>query len=412
MANKPFVSDIESLAKQSALYPQESPAVIERSQESMLIGIPKEKAQHENRLCLTPESVGVLVANGHQVVIETGAGSAANYSDRDYSEKGARIVYSAKEAFQAEIVLKVHRATIQEVEYMKSGTILISTIREASLGQDYLRALNRRRITALAFELIEDKGGSKPVVRSMSEIAGNSVLPIASEYLSTTRNGRGILLGGVTGVPPLKMVILGAGTVGETVARVARALGAEVKVFDNHHYKLRRLKRELHEQVYTSIIDADVLRKELLEADVVVGALRSQEGRGLCVVSEEMVMDMKEGAVIVDVSINQGGCFETSTPTSLSSPIFVKHGVIHYCVPNVASRVATTATRALSHIFTPILLQMASLGGIEEIMYRKEWFVKGVYAFEGFVTNKNIAEMHRMEYRDLSLLLAARMSCR
>lgn len=399
---------MEALARQSALYPQEQPVKVKSNPRALLIGVPKEKELQENRLCLTPESVGILVNNGHEIVIETEAGEEAGYADNLYSEKGARIVYSSREAFNCDIVLKVEPPSLDELDYMKRGATLISAIQMSHLQIEYLKAVALKKLTAVAFELIEDKGNLKPVVRSMSEIASYRIITLAGEYLSKTKNGQGVIFGGVTGVPPVKIVILGAGTIAENVARVARTLGADVRIFDNHHYKLRRIKKDLGEQLYTSIIDNYTLSRELEDADVVIGALRSEEGRSLCVVSDEMVQNMKEGALIIDASISQGGCFETSRITSHDSPSYIKHGVIHYCVPNIASSVPRTATRALSYIFTPILLQLARESKVEDMIASKAWFMKGVYSYNGYVTNEHIAKKFGMNCKDLGLLLAAR----
>ena len=402
--HKPSVD--ESIVTKASMYPQEAPAKIKSSKQSLVIGVPKEVALQEKRVCLTPDSVGVLVANGHEIIIESNAGEGANFPDHLYSDKGAQIVYAAKEALEANIVLKVEPPTLEEIGYMKPNSTLISAIQYSQLKPDYLKRLCSKRITAAGFELIEDKGGLKPIVRSMSEIASSCVISIAGELLSNQSDGMGVIFGGVTGVPPLKVVIIGAGTMGENVARSARGLGAEVRIFDNHHYKLRRLKKDLGDQYYTSIIDTSTLSKELEDADVVVGALRAEDGVSQCVVSEEMVSNMKRGAVIIDASISEGGCFETSQVTTHDHPSFVKHGVIHYCVPNITARVSRTATRALSYIFTPILNQISRYGGVQEMIWEKEWFMKGIYTFNGCVTNESMAIKHGFNYRDLSLIMA------
>jgi alanine dehydrogenase len=401
------LTSLENLAKEHALYPQESLLEVKKGNMSLYIGIPKEKEDLENRVCLTPESVGLLVNNGHQIVVETGAGSNAKFSDKEYSDAGAKIAYSQEEVFQADIVLKVEPPTIEEVEYMKPGKTLISALQTASLQPELLKAILQKKLIALAYEFIEDKVGGMPVVRAMSEIAGSTVMLIAAEYLSSVKNGKGVILGGITGVPPTKVVILGAGTVAEYAARTAIGLGAEVKVFDNQVYKLRRLKHDLGLQIYTSTIDTVTLQKELSEADVAIGSLRSDEGSP-CVVTEDMVAQMKPDSVIIDVSIDQGGCFETSRITDHKNPVFRKYDVIHYCVPNIPSRVARTATTALSNIFTPVFLQIAKKGGVEDLIYSKEWFMKGVYSYKGTLTNPYIAKKFDMKYKDLRLLLAAR----
>jgi alanine dehydrogenase len=397
---------IEVLAQSHALYPQESLLKIEEKKRNLYIGIPKEMETMENRVCLTPDAVGILVANGNQVIIEAGAGKYAKFTDQEYSENGATISYSTEEVFQADIVLKVEPPTLEETGMMKQGKTLISALQTAMITPEYIAGLNQKKLTSLAFELIEDKAGAMPVVRAMSEIAGSTVMTIAAEYLNSI-NGKGVILGGITGVPPTKVLILGAGTVAEYAARTGIGLGAEVKVFDNQLYRLRRLKHDLGLQIYTSTIDTYTLRKELQEADVVIGSLRAEEGSP-CVVTEDMIMEMKPNSVVIDVSIDQGGCFETSRVTNLKDPVFRKHDIIHYCVPNIPSIVARTASTALSNIFTPILLQIEKKGGVEELIYAKEWFMKGVYTYKGNLTNSYIARKLGLKYKDLNLLLAAR----
>lgn len=395
------------LATESALYPKEALMAIKERDHKLYIGLPKESEDFENRVCLTPEAVALLVNNGHEVIVETNAGINAKFSDREYSEAGAKISYSAQEVYQSDIILKVEPPTLEEIAFLKPGKTVISALQMARLEKDYFDEINTKKITALAFEFIEDKGGSIPVVRAMSEIAGSAVMLIAAEYLSS-KNGKGIILGGITGVPPTKVVILGAGTVAEYATRTALGLGAEVKVFDNHVYKLRRLKHNLGVQIYTSTIDTITLRNELKEADVVIGSLRTDEGSP-CVVTEEMIAEMQPNSVIIDVSIDQGGCFETSHLTDHKNPVFRKHDVIHYCVPNIASRVARTASTALSNIFTPMLLQIAKKGGVEDIIFSRDWFMKGVYAYKGFVTNPYIAKKFDLKYREMNLLMATRL---
>jgi alanine dehydrogenase len=400
------LTGLETLAKEHALYPQESLLKVKEGSHKLYIGIPKEMEHFEKRVCLTPEAVALLVNNGHEIIVEAGAGINAKFSDQEYSEAGAKIGYSPQEVFAADIVLKIEPPTLTEISYMKQGKTLISALQTGKLTADFIHAINKSKTTGIAFELIEDKVGGMPVVRAMSEIAGSTVMLIAAEYLNSN-NGKGIILGGITGVPPTSVVILGAGTVAEFAARTAIGLGAEVKVFDNQVYKLRRLKHDLGLQIYTSTIDTITLRKQLQEADVVIGSLRSDEGSP-CVVTEEMVAEMKPNSVIIDVSIDQGGCFETSRITDHQNPVFRKYDVIHYCVPNIASRVARTATTALSNIFTPILLQIADKGGVEDMIYSKEWFMKGIYTYKGNLTNPYIAKKFNLKYKDMSLILAAR----
>lgn len=375
---------------------------------SLNIGIPKEVSLQENRVSLNPESVGLLVANGHQVTVESTAGIKAKFSDREYSECGAKISYDTAEVFKCDIVLKVEPPTPQEIEYLVPGKTLISALQIGNQTVDYLQALNDKRITGIAIEQIEDKVGGLPTVRAMSEVAGSTVILIATEYLSSVNNGKGILLGGITGVPPTEVLILGAGTVAEYAARAALGLGAQIQIFDNHIYKLRRIKHALGQQVYTSTIDTATLIESLKSADVVIGAIRAEKGRTRYVVTEEMVASMKPDSIIIDVSIDQGGCFETSEITTHSNPVYRKFDVIHYCVPNIASRVARTATNAFSHIFTPILLQIAEAGSVEDMIFANRWFMRGVYTFKGNITNSDVGTKFKLKCKDLSLFIGTR----
>ncbi len=390
------------------LIPKESPSKVRKNQRSLLVGLPKEISGQEKRVVITPESVGLLTNNGIQVIVEAGAGLSAKFSDQDYSDAGAKVTSSKKEVMEAEIILKVDPPTQQELADMSMGSCLISALQLGRQNQEFIQTLNEKKITAVAFEYLEDKVGGMPVVRAMSEIAGSTVMLIASEYLSSVNEGKGLIMGGVTGVPPTQVVIIGAGTVAEYAARTALGLGANIKVFDNHIYKLRRLKQLLGQQVYTSTIDNFSLSQALSEADVVIGALREEKGRNKIVVSEEMVANMMHGSIIIDVSIDQGGCIETARMTSHEEPVYQMHDVIHYCVPNIASRVARTASYSLSNIFTPIILQMADLGGAEEMIFNYKWFLRGVYTYRGSLTNAYLGRKFGLSHKELQLLLAAR----
>jgi alanine dehydrogenase len=390
------------------LIPKESPALSKKGGKPMTLGLPKEISLQEKRVVLTPEAVGILVNNGVDVLVETNAGEQAKFSDQEYSDAGAKIAYSRKEVFSADVVVKVDAPTLEEIADMSVGACLISALQLEKQSADYIQALNTKKITSLAFEYLEDKVGGMPVVRAMSEIAGSTVMLIASEYLSSVNEGKGLILGGITGVPPTKVVILGAGTVAEYAARTALGLGANIKVFDNHLYKLRRIKQLLGQQIATSTLDNASLSQALTEADVVIGALRAEKGQNKIVVTEEMVAKMIPGSILIDVSIDQGGCVETARMTTHENPVYRTHDVIHYCVPNIASRVARTASYSLSNIFTPILLHMNDLGGAEEMIFTYKWFLKGVYTYRGSLTNAFMAKKFGLNHKELQLLLAAR----
>ncbi len=399
----------EKIARESALYPQEQLVKVKEGSGTLFIGIPKETSLQENRLPMTPEGASLLVANGHEVWVEAGAGKGCKYNDNDFSDAGAKIVYDTKEVYQANMVMKVEPPTLEEIKMLREGCILISALQIGNQQKEYIRALNQKKILAVGYELIEDRAGDLPAVRAMSEIAGSMAVLTAAEYLSKIDNGRGVILGGVSGVAPTKVVILGAGTVAEYAARAALGLGAQVQVFDNQIYKLRRLRHILGQQIYTATIDSVTLADALETADVAIGAKRADSGRSGVIVTEEMVANMKPDAIIVDVSIDQGGNFETSEVTTHEKPVFRKLDVIHYCVPNMASRVPRTATQAFNNIFTPLLIQAGEMGGLEEMIFRYPWIMNGVYTFKGACTNQHIARKFGLSYKDLSLFGAARL---
>jgi alanine dehydrogenase len=402
------LSGFEELAQESKLYPQESLLQVKKQQNVLYIGIPKENSFQENRLAITPDGVHLLVNNGHEVRIESGAGKESRFTDKEFSDAGAKIVYSTEEVFRADIILKVEPSTLDEINLMNPGKVLISALQLGNQTPEYLKAINAKKLTALAYEFIEDKAGGMPAVRAMSEIAGSTVMLIAAEYLSNVNNGKGILLGGITGVPPAKVVILGAGTVAEYTARAALGLGVDIQIFDNHIYKLRRLKHALGQQVFTSTLNNVLLTEAIKQADVLIGAMRIEKGKMQIIISEEMVATMKPGSVIIDVSIDQGGCIETSEITTHDNPIFTKYGVIHFCVPNIASRVPRTATTAINNIFVPMLLQASNEGGIDGMIFNNSWFMRGIYAYNGHLTNEHISNKFKIPYKDLNLLIAPR----
>jgi len=401
-------SSFAALAK-SALSPQEKLMKVKKDKHAFFIGLPREIAFQENRISLTPEAVALLVDHGHDVWVETKAGEGSKFSDKQYSEAGAKIAYTTQEVYKADIILKIEPPTTDELEHFRPGQTLISALQLGHTNPDYITVLLKKRVTALAYEFIEDKVGGMPIIRALSEIAGNAAVSIAAQFLSNTDKGKGIILGGITGVPPTRIVIIGAGTVAENAARAALAMGADVQVFDNHLYKLRRLKHLLGQQIYTSTIDTFTLSQALKTADVVIGALRAEKGRVRHVVSEEMVQDMKPDSLIIDLSIDQGGCIATSEITNHNRPTFRKYDVVHYCVPNISSRVAHTATTALSNIFTPTILRASEEGGLEEMIFLHKWFMKGVYAYKGHLVNESVARKFKMKHKNIELVLAARM---
>ena len=373
----------------------------------LFIGIPRETSFQENRIALTPESVSVLVANGHRVVMETKAGEGASYSDRDYSDAGAKIAKSKKEVFECDILVKSAPVCEDELELLKPHQFIISPIHLAAMKQNILAKMMSKKITALSFENLKDDSGHNPIVRSMSEIAGSAVMLIAGQYLSNANNGKGVLVGGISGIPPTKVIIIGAGIVGEQAARTALAMGASVKVFDNSIYRLKRLQNNIGVRLYTSVIEPGILSKQLKICDVAVGALSSYGGRTPLVVTEEMVSRMRPGSVIVDVCIDHGGCFETSSITSHTEPVFKKYDVIHYCVPNIPSGFARTASQAISNVLMPLMLEMADDGGFENLVWYKINIRSGIYLFKGALTNFQLSERFDLKFTDLNLLIAS-----
>jgi len=386
------------------LIPQEEKLEVKRQKGELFIGLPKETQLGEKRVCLTPDAVSALSAHGHKIVIETGAGENANFSDKQYSDAGAKISYDIEEAFKCNIVLKVAPPTSEEIEYMNPQTILISSLQLKTQHKKYFECLAKKRITAVAFDYIKDEHNTYPIVKSLSEIAGTASVLIAAELMSGTNKGNGLLLGNIGGVPPSSVVIFGAGTVGEYAAKTAIGLGSRVKVFDNSISKLRKLQDAISSPIYTSTLQPKSIAKALMRCDVAIGAIRGKNRSPICG-TEEMVETMKEGAVIVDVSIDRGGCFETSNVTTHTTPTFIKHGVVHYCVPNIPARYARTASVSISNIFTPYLLSIAEEGGFENAARFDKSLRNGMYFYHGILTNRTVADWFDLPFRDINLLL-------
>jgi len=388
--------------------PQEEMLEIGKKKQKLVIGIPKENKKHESRVGLTPEAVEILVNNEHEIIIEKGAGLAANYTDTYYSENGAQIVDSKSEVYQCDIVLKIAPPTIEEIGLFKNNQILLSSLHFPSQTEEYIRQLMRKKVTAISFEGLKDRDNNcYPVVRSMSEIAGTTSILIAAEYLSNVHEGKGVLLGGITGITPTEVIILGAGTAAEYAARAALGLGAFIKVFDYSVTKLKRLQTNLSNRLFTSVFHPRVIKKHLKSADIVIGAVHLGDKGPLFLITEEMVKEMKKGAVIVDLSIDQGGCIETSECRNHSNPVYTKYDVIHYCVPNIASRVARTASIALSNVFNPLLLSIADAGGVQKHLKDDLGLRHGVYIYNGILTNTRIGNHFGIPSKDIDLLMAA-----
>ncbi len=391
---RPFSKDI--------LIPQEERLAIQFRKSELQIGIPKEIRLQEQRICLTPDAVGTLVAHGHKIIMESGAGEGANFSDQDYAEMGARITYDTEEVFKSHIILKVEPPDLKETGYLQPESIVISALQIKTQKKELIERLIQNKITAIAYEFLKDEQGSFPIVRAQSEIAGTASMLIAAELLTKPHIGKNLLLGNISGVPPASVVIIGAGTVGEFAAKTALGLGAAVKVFDNSVTRLRRLKTLLGNQVYTSTINPNVILEALQRTDVLVGAIRGKS-RTPIIITEPMIQMMQEGSVFIDVSIDRGGVSETSELTTHSDPIVVKHGVVHYGVPNIPARYARTASLSLSNIFLPYLLELGEKGGIDGAARFNRGLRNGIYVYKGILTNKSVAEWFQLNYKDINL---------
>lgn len=381
----------------------------ETKAKSLTIGIPRETILCEHRVALVPYSLRTLTGYGHKVIVEREAGKDSYFSDIDYTESGAEICQSREEVYKSLVIIKVAPPTPEEIDLMSPDSILICPLQIPVLTSEYLEKIRKKRITALAMEYLKSEDGSFPIVRTMSEIAGASAILTAAEYLTNSKGGRGVLLGGISGVPPAKIVILGAGFVAENAIRVAQGLGASVRVFDNNITKLMRLQHVLGRHIHTSTFNPVHLAYQLLSADVVIGAMHSKTGRSPVLVTEEMVSKMKDGAVIIDISIDQGGCIETSKLTTLDAPSFVKHGVIHYCVPNIASKFSRTSSQSISNIITPLLIKIGSMGHIDHVLHNHPGIRNGCYAYKGCITNEYLAKKFEQKYTPIDLLLTSQL---
>jgi alanine dehydrogenase len=396
-----------SITASFSYLPLEETLEIVPKKEQLFIGIPREDNFPENRVPLTPSAVSVIVNNGHQVWIEHNAGEKSFYYDNDYSEAGAKICYSKEELYQANIIIKAAPITDNEIAFMQLKQIVIAPMHMPGLSIERVQQMQQKKIIAIDSGGIKDQAGYYPIVRGMSEIAGVFAINTAAQLLTNNADGKGILLGGLSGVPPCQVIILGAGTVGENAARTAIGLGAQVKIFDNNLYKLSRVQRNLGQHIYTSVMDPVLLADELMNTDVLIGALKPHKGETPIVVSEEMVANMKAGSVIIDVSIDCGGCVETSEVTTHENPTFKKYDVTHYCVPNIPSAVSRTASQCLSNIIMPMMLDAFKSGGFESLITNQLGFRSAVYIYNGFITNEHMGNKLNLKYTSIELLLTS-----
>lgn len=388
---------------------QTETVAVEQNKRELTIGVPLEISLSEDRVSLVPNSIRTLVGYGHKVLVEKGAGINSNYADIEFSEAGAELTSSKEKIFKSDLLIKISPPTLDEIDMMHPGQLLLSPLQIPTLTEEYFVKLKEKRVTALAMEYIQSADGAMPIVRMMSEIAGMTSIMTAAELLYNTKGGRGTLLGGVSGVPPAKVVVLGAGVVGEFATMTALGLGASVRIFDNDISKIMRLQARVGRQLHTSSMNPVYLAYQLTSADVVIGAVHSKTGRAPILVTEEMVNNMKEGAVMIDVSIDQGGCFETSKVTTHKNPTFTVNGVIHYCVPNIASKVARTASVAVSNIITPLILKAGEAGSFDQMLYQSQGVRNGCYTYKGCMTNEYLSNRFNMKFTNLDLLLTSNM---
>jgi len=398
-------SNENSLISKAMLLPQEEMLEVKKRGQKIKIGIPSDFSKVEYRVPLTPQAVDLLVSYGHEILIETNAGKSASYSDKDYREVGAQIIETKEEIFQCDIILRISPFSSEEIDMLRGNQVIISTMQPNAHCRESIQKLMQKKVTAIAYEYLENEDGYMPFVHQMSQIAGVTSITIASEYLSKSRNGKGVLFGDVTGVTPAELVIIGTSTAAEYAARAAIGLGIFVKVFDTSVYELSKLEEKLGRRIFTSVFYPKVLRKALISADVVIGALSFNTSLKFKV-SEELVKQMKEGSVIIDLNVSQGGCFETSECTDFNNPAFVKHGVVHYCVPNSPSLVARTASISMSNILIPVLLSISDDGGVNNYIKTSRGFRKGVYIYHGILTNRDVGNLFNIPSKEIDLLLA------
>jgi alanine dehydrogenase len=381
-----------------------------KSEASLKIGLPKEISHDERRLSLTPGGVSILRANNHEVYIEKDAGSDAHFTDREYADAGAEIIYSAQELYEkSEMIVKVAPPTEEERTWMQPNQALISALHLGNMEKEFLQILIEKSISSIGYEFIMGDDSEFPIVRMMHEITGSMSVQIAAHYLENSSNGQGIMLGGISGIPPATVVIVGAGIIGEYAARTALGYGAQVFVMDNDLAQLRRLENALDRRIITATANLQYLSSAMEFADVVIGAAMTEGERALCLVTEPMVANMKDGSVIVDTVIDQGGCIATSEPTTHSDPVFNKHGVVHYCVPNIPSNVARTATYALNNVIVPYLLAIGDAGGIRECLWSNTALRNGTYIYKKHLTKKSLANLFDMPYREIDMLIASQL---
>ncbi len=402
------IPSLQGLERERGLMTMEKPLKKEDEHQSLRIGVPREVANEERRVALAPSGASALVANGHEVYVEQGAGRQAHFQDEEYTESGAELIKSPDDLYgHCDLIVKVGPPNDEEMDLLQERQILLSALNLGGTTPDFLRHLMRLKITGIGFEFIRDPDGTFPLVRMMHEITGSMAIQIAGRYLESNEGGKGVMLGGISGVPPATVVILGADVVGEWAARTALGYGAHVIVLDTELGALRALEHYLDRSITTAVASEQYLRQAVHSADVVIGAMMASGQRSPMLVTEEMVASMSPGGVIVDAVMDQGGCIETSRPTTHSEPVFRRHDVIHYCVPNMPSNAARTATYALTHVLVPYLIRIGEAGSINEALWQDEGLRNGTYVYRQHLTKKSLATMFGMNHRDIELLIAS-----
>jgi alanine dehydrogenase len=362
----------------------------------MIVGVPKEIKEGENRVALTPAGVHTLVREGHTVLVEEGAGEGSGLTDDEYSREGAGLVPSGKRIFtKADLIVKVKEPLASEWPLLREGQVLFTYLHLAS-SETLTRALLERKIIGIAYETVQDKEGRLSLLVPMSEVAGRMSIQVAMRFLETDYKGRGILLSGVPGVPPAEVVILGCGVVGLNAAKTAAGLGAHVTVFDVSHDRLKYVDDIMHGNVMTVYSTQYTIQKTIAYADVLIGAVLVAGARAPVLVTEKMVSQMKPGAVIIDISVDQGGCIETIRPTTHQEPIYTLHDVIHYAVPNIPAAVPRTSTYALTNATLPYIQTVASKG-IKKAASEDESLASGINCAKGVLTHTAVAESFHMK---------------
>ncbi|MCS3650880.1 alanine dehydrogenase [Salinibacter ruber] len=398
----------QGFERERGLMTQEKPLKQDDEQESLRIGVPREVGNEEQRVALAPSGTGALVANGHEVYVKEGAGHEAHFQNDEYVDAGAELVSAPDDLYErSDLIVKVGPPVEDEMELLQKGQILLSALNLGGTTAEFLHHLMRLQITGIGFEFIRDPDGTFPLVRMMHEITGSVSIQIAGRYLESNEGGKGVMLGGISGVPPATVVILGADVIGQWAARTALGYGAHVIVLDTELGSLRTLENTLDRSVTTAVASEHYLRRAVRSADVVVGAMVTGGERSPLLVTEDMVQSMAPGGVIVDAVMDQGGCIETSRPTTHSDPTYRRHDIVHYCVPNMPSNAARTASYALTHVLVPYLLRIGEAGSINEALWRDEGLRNGTYVYRQHLTKQNLASMFGMSHRDIELLIAS-----